>query len=89
MDSNEDLSQIPVLTDIILPGSASSALQEQWMARAQELIAQQWPNTIEHVLARATEQMKIDLHDAMQSLTREVLAQVIAEHGTPSSRKSL
>jgi hypothetical protein len=90
----DDAALIPVLTEIVTetPVVASNPtavslwlenrLQEALLPRAQRLIDDQLQREVEHVIARASQTLMLELQDAMQRVARDVIAQVISEEAS-------
>ncbi len=87
----DDTALIPLLTEIVTeapvlsnnPAAVSawleSRLQEALLPRAQQLIDDQLKREVEHVIARTSQTLTLELNDAMQRVVRDVIAQVISE----------
>jgi hypothetical protein len=88
----DDTALIPVLTEVVTeipvvaagnPAAVSrwleNRLQEALLPRAQRLIDEQLQREVEHVIARATQTLMLELHDSMQRVARDVIAQVVSE----------
>ncbi len=87
----DDAALIPLLTEVVtetpvLAGNPlavslwlENRLQEALLPRAQRLIDEQMRQEVEHVIARATQTLMLELNDAMQRVARDVIAQVVTE----------
>jgi ribosomal protein L29 len=87
-DSIDDSTHIPVLTDVLVPGTLDPDLQQALIARTQELIKTRMQESVQHVLNRHMESLQESLREAVEELAREVVAQAIAEQTALNRIKS-